>query len=107
MFLGYSEDHTQKVYRYGNGHVQPRCTVDEHYDGECTGIKCKYTINEDDPTDEEESEEEDPLQLNMKETKLNEEEQTDETELNQPEKKVTFKHKVELPPGEARNLDGW
>ena len=74
-------------------------------DGEHTEIKHKCAINEDSSTHEEESEEEDPVQLNMKETKLSEEEQTDETELNKPEKKVTFKDKLQLPPGEARNLE--
>ena len=34
------------------------------------GIKHKCTINEDHSADEEESEEEDPVQLNMKEAKL-------------------------------------
>ena len=73
--------------------------------GEHTGIKHTYKIIEDYSTDEEESEEEDPVQLNMKETELSEEEQMGETELNKPEKRVTFKDKVKLPPEEARNLE--
>ena len=56
-------------------------------------------------SDQEELEEEDTVQFNMKETKLSEEEQTDGTELNKPEKKVTFKDEIEMPPGEARNLE--
>ena len=53
-----------------------------------------YTIlSEDYSTDKEESEEEDPVQLNMEETELSEEEQTGETKLNEQEKKVTFKMK--------------
>ena len=35
---------------------------------------------------------------------LSEEGQTDETKFNNPEKNVTFKENVEMPPGEARNL---
>ena len=36
--------------------------------GEHTGIKCKNTVYDDYSSDEEESEEEDPVTLNMKET---------------------------------------
>ena len=109
MFLGYSEDHTQKVYRFLNLNTKRLCTV-EMYSmdimyGEHTGIKCKSTINEDYSTDEEASEEEDPVQLNMKEAKLSEKEQTDETKINKPEKSVTSKDKIEMPPGETRNLE--
>ena len=73
--------------------------------GEHTGIKHKNTINEDYSTDKEESEEEDPVQSNMKGTKLSEEEQIDETELNKPEKKATFMDEVGMAPGEATNLE--
>ena len=63
--------------------------------GEHTGIKCKSAFNQDYLTDEEESDEEDdPVQLKM-----------DETKLNEQEKKVTFKDEAEKPPGEARNME--
>ena len=63
--------------------------------GEHTGIKCKSTINQDYLTDEEESEEEDnPVQLNMEETKLSEEEKTE-----------TVKDEPEMPPGDTRKLE--
>ena len=93
MFLGYSEDHTQKVYRFLNLNTkkvvysQDVQWMNTMY-GNHTGIKCKYTINEDYSTDEEESEEEDPVQLNVKKTELSEEEQADVTKLNIPEKNV-------------------
>ena len=63
--------------------------------GEHMGIKCKIPINQDSLSDEEESDEEDdPIQL-----------QTDDTKLNEQEKKEIFKDEAEMPPGEAQNLE--
>ena len=69
MFLGYSEDHTQKVYRFLNLNMkkivysQDVEWMDVMY-GEHTGIKCKSTSTQDYLTDKDESDEkENPVQL--------------------------------------------
>ena len=100
MFLRYSEDHTLKVYRFLNLNMKK---IVYHQDvqwmdimyGEHTGIKHKSTINQDYLTHKEESEEEvNPVQLNVDETILSEEEKTE-----------TVKDEPEMPPGEAQNLE--
>ena len=63
--------------------------------GEHMGIKHKIPINQDYLSNEEElDEEDDPVQLN-----------TDDTKLNEQEKEVTFKDEAKMPPGEVRNLE--
>ena len=100
MFLRYSEDHTQKVYRLLNlnmnkvVHSRDVQWMDIMY-GEHTGIKCKIPINQDYLTIEEELDEEDnPVELKM-----------DETKLSEQEKNEIFNDKTEIPTGEAQNLE--
>ena len=62
--------------------------------GEHTGIKCKITSIQDYFTEEELDEEDNPVQLNMEEAELSEQEWT-----------KTAKGESEMPPGEAQNLE--
>ena len=62
--------------------------------GEHTGIKCKITSIQDYFTEEELDEEDNPVQLNMEEAELSEQEWT-----------KTVKGESEMPPGEAQNLE--
>ena len=59
--------------------------------GEHVDIKHKISVNQDYLTDEEElDEEDDPVQLNM-----------DDTELNEQEKEKTLNEEATMPPGET------